>query len=86
MMRGLMHVLLVLAVAGGVSACGNKGKLKSPTQIQVQAEKKARKQAKNPKDTSPTPVPDAPVPAVVQENMPDEHMSVATPSNDVAKY
>ena len=45
-MRTLLHMLLVAALACGLSACGNKGKLKSPTQIQFEAAKKARKEAR----------------------------------------
>jgi len=53
MMRVLMQVFFVVALASGVSACGNKGKLKSPTQMQVQDEKKARKVARGEKVVKP---------------------------------
>lgn len=43
-MRALQMLMAGLLVFS-VGACGNKGKLKSPAQIQVQEEKKARKAA-----------------------------------------
>jgi predicted small lipoprotein YifL len=46
MMRILMHGVVVLALVCGLSACGSKGKLKTPEQIQADAAKKERRKTK----------------------------------------
>lgn len=43
-MKLWLHVILVAAMACGMAACGNKGRLKSPTQIEAAEAKKARQQ------------------------------------------
>jgi predicted small lipoprotein YifL len=73
MMR-MMQVVLALALACSVAACGNKGKLKSPTQIQHQSEKKERRNAKK----------DGAAPVEVQAEEPKQQDLPVTPSNDVA--
>lgn len=45
-MKYMMHVLLLVAVSVGVTACGHKGRLKAPAQIEAEQQKKARKEAK----------------------------------------
>ncbi|MDE3059830.1 MAG: hypothetical protein KGJ06_02335 [Pseudomonadota bacterium] len=52
-MRTALLVLLALVL----SACGYKGSLKSPAQIELQQEKQARKQAKESQNPSPAPPP-----------------------------
>ena len=44
-MKMLMHVMLIAALACGLTACGNKGKLKTPTQAKMEEAKKAKKAA-----------------------------------------
>ena len=98
--RGVMHVLLVGVVALNVSACGNKGKLKTPTQMRVQEEKKARKglvkenTLVKPEGAEMEPVGrEAPVPSPenTKREADDENISgkdmpvIITPSNDLAK-
>jgi predicted small lipoprotein YifL len=67
-MKTLLHSILVLSLVLGLSACGNKGKLKSPAQIELGEAKKARKKARTqsePQDD--TTQQDEPVP---QETLP----------------
>lgn len=45
-MRVLLQIFLVAALACGLTACGTKGKLKSPSQIAYEKEKEARREAK----------------------------------------
>ncbi len=45
-MKYLVHVMVFAALATGVSACGHKGKLKTPSQVELEEQKKARKEAK----------------------------------------
>ena len=49
-LRILAQLCLVVVLACNVAACGNKGKLKSPTQIQVSEAKKAKKKARQAKE------------------------------------
>ena len=44
-MRMVLNITLVALLVIGLTACGNRGKLKSPAQIQHEQEKKARKEA-----------------------------------------
>jgi hypothetical protein len=48
-MRLLLQLLLVLSLALPTLSCGNKGRLKSPTQIEEEAAKKAAREAKEAK-------------------------------------
>lgn len=48
-MRLFIQLLLVLSLALPTVACGNKGRLKSPTQIEEEAAKKAARDAKEAK-------------------------------------
>jgi predicted small lipoprotein YifL len=48
-MRMFIQILLVLSLALPITACGNKGRLKSPTQIEEEAAKKAARDAKEAK-------------------------------------
>lgn len=43
-MRSIFHIVLLLLVATSISACGVKGKLKTPDQIEKEAAKKAKKE------------------------------------------
>lgn len=43
-MRSLVCALLLLTMCFNLSACGNKGKLKSPSQIEKEEAKKAAKE------------------------------------------
>lgn len=45
-MRLLLNILLVMSLSLGTAACGNKGKLKTPTQAKIQEEKRAKKKEK----------------------------------------
>ncbi len=45
-MKCMIHVLLLVAVTVGVTACGHKGKLKTPSQVEAEQQKKERKEAK----------------------------------------
>lgn len=51
-MRKLIAAVLFATLALNVSACANKGKLKTPTQIQAEEDKKAREDAKKAKGES----------------------------------
>ncbi len=55
-MRIVLHLLLVGLLACGLAACGNKGKLKTPSQIEALEAKRARKQAEQIKEEMPPPV------------------------------
>ncbi len=48
-MKTILHILVMGAFACTISACGYKGKLKSPTQIEAAEAKKAKKQEKQEK-------------------------------------
>ena len=48
-MKHLMHALMVVMMFS-LTACGNKGGLKSPTQIETQRAKEERKKAKEAKE------------------------------------
>lgn len=45
-MRIVLHAVIMISLALGVAACGNKGKLKTPSQIEAEEAKKAQKQKK----------------------------------------
>lgn len=45
-MRLWIQAMVIACMAFGLSACGTKGKLKSPAQIEIQEQKKAEKKAK----------------------------------------
>jgi predicted small lipoprotein YifL len=45
-MRLLFNLVLIISLATGLAACGNKGTLKAPKQIAFEEQKKARKEAK----------------------------------------
>ena len=49
-MRALLHGILIALFACSLTACGIKGKLKTPTQVQLEEQKKARKAAKKAAD------------------------------------
>lgn len=44
----LFYALMVVSLLSGLSACGNKGKLKSPAQVEAEEAKKAQKQKSTP--------------------------------------
>lgn len=46
-MNRVMHIVLLCVLTLGVASCGNKGKLKTPTQVKTEEAKKARKEDKN---------------------------------------
>ncbi len=46
MMRSVLQALLAVTLLCGVTACGTKGKLKTPSQIEADEAKKARKAQK----------------------------------------
>ncbi len=46
----IVSLLILIAFAFNVTACGYKGNLKSPAQMKSQAEKKAHKQEKEEKE------------------------------------
>ncbi len=48
-MKYISHVMVAIFLIVGVSACGNKGNLKSPSEIALDKEKKEHKQAKEAK-------------------------------------
>lgn len=72
-MRLLVYLLLVLSIVMNVSACGHKGKLKSPEQIARKEEKKKKEEEKKQEESKPSvapaPVEEQPVsaPPPVQE-------------------
>lgn len=80
MMRMMVQLLLVAAL---VSGCGNKGHLKSPTQIQNQEAKKARAAAAKEAGEQPAPEDLAPEPVQAPKDM--KVPVLTAPSNDVAK-
>ena len=43
-MQSFFHIFLLMLLAITISACGVKGKLKTPDQIEVQAAKKAKQE------------------------------------------
>ncbi len=45
-MRQVLHALVIVSLLCGLSACGNKGKLKTPTQVQAMEAKKEHRKAK----------------------------------------
>ena len=45
-MRQWIYALMLATLACNLSACGTKGKLKSPSQIEAEEQKKARKEEK----------------------------------------
>lgn len=51
-MRYLLQLMVIVSVAAGLAACGTKGKLKTPTQIEAAQAKKARKAAKKEADAA----------------------------------
>lgn len=53
--RFLAMTLMTTLLASGLTGCGNKGKVKSPSQIQLEEAKKARKKAKEEKLPPPPP-------------------------------
>ncbi|MBY0408161.1 MAG: hypothetical protein K2Q01_10750 [Rickettsiales bacterium] len=83
-MRAWLHIVLVCVFACGVSACGNKSKLKSPTQIEVQEEKKARREAKK-GVLSPEGVVEALPEVEVKEKWGQDGALISVPSNEVIK-
>lgn len=50
-MKLALQLLLVTMMACGLTACGNKGKLKTPSQAAAHEAKKAEKLAKQTKET-----------------------------------
>jgi predicted small lipoprotein YifL len=44
-MRFLLHIFLLFTLTTQITACGNKGNLKTPDQIEKEAAKKAAKKA-----------------------------------------
>ena len=44
--KTLLHCAIVATLVCGLSACGNKGRLKSPSQIETSEAKKKEKQGK----------------------------------------
>jgi len=44
-MRVIFYVLLALFATASLSSCGTKGRLKTPTQMEQQEQKKAKKEA-----------------------------------------
>ena len=86
MMRGLLQVWMVVALMGGLCACGYKGKLKTPTQVQAHEEKKARKAAAL--DNGESQPADLVSPVLGDEEGAQQNTGVnvvVTPSNDVAQ-
>lgn len=45
-MRFLLNLILIASLTCGLAACGNKGSLKTPAQIQAEEKKKALETAK----------------------------------------
>jgi len=64
-----LQLLVIASVACGFVACGNKGKLKSPTQIEEAEAKKEKKKGKEAKEvpTGSQSMPETPLPAVPAE-------------------
>jgi predicted small lipoprotein YifL len=60
MMRFSVSLLLAAALALGVSACGTKGKLKTPSQIEAEEAKKARKAKREEQKQPAPPAPEQP--------------------------
>ncbi len=86
MMRFSLQVMLAAAVMCGVSACGYRGKLKTPAQIQMHEDKKARKAtARDNEDSAPQNVASPVLGDEEGEQQPNGVGVVVTPSNDVAK-
>jgi predicted small lipoprotein YifL len=54
-MRLLLHALVIAALSMSLTACGNKGKLKSPSQIEEHEAKKKEKAEKQPVNPEKTP-------------------------------
>ena len=54
-MRVVVYWAVAAMIAAGLGGCGNKGKLKSPSEIQHQQEKEELKAAKR-KENTPPPV------------------------------
>ena len=50
MIRKLLALFLVATLSLSLAACGNKGKLKSPTQMRNEEAKKAKKEAQKKED------------------------------------
>lgn len=80
----MKHAVTLLFVALALSSCGNKGKIKSPSQIAYEQEKKEKRAAKqansdeaSAKNQPASPAVEAPTPAA-PEKLP------ATPSNELA--
>ncbi len=46
----ILHIVLLGVIACNLAACGTKGRLKSPAQIEAEEAKKARKSAKKAED------------------------------------
>ena len=90
MMRVLQMVLLLTA-AVNVTACGNRGKLKTPAQIQAQEAKKAARQAQGQQGMQPEtmpetmPEPKEARPAEDKPQAPATRVFPVTPSNEVAQ-
>lgn len=89
MMRVGLQLLLAAVVASSVAGCGYRGKLKTPTQIQVHEEKKQRKAAgKDVKQSPEEEAQKASSPLLSDgngEQQDDKVNLVVTPSNNVAK-
>jgi hypothetical protein len=62
-MRILFHIILALSFALPVTSCANKGKLKSPSQIALEEQKKERKKAKTEQDKAEAPAAEQPAAA-----------------------
>ncbi len=48
-MRIFIYVMMALVLSSAVTACGNKGSLKSPSEIEAAEAKKAKKEARKEK-------------------------------------
>lgn len=79
----LQMLLLLTAATAGVSACGNRGKLKSPAQIEAQEAKKAAREARREQGLAPEA--EEARPAADERRSPAHRVFPVTPSNEVAQ-
>lgn len=84
MYRAIVHSIVFLALATGLSACGLRGKLQSPSQIKYHAEKQARRDGKtddNQKELVEPAALDKPINSIEYNEILDAQPYPVTPSN-----